>query len=335
MSTPKGGFLGFLPASYLCLSQTHVAPHRVNIPNGGTLDEILRLVMLSIIIVNWNTKDYLRRCLVSIFEHPPNEEWEVLVIDNGSKDGSAEMCSREFPEVRLFALPGNVGYAAGNNSGFRESRGELLLTVNPDTEFFDESLSKAVRIMKENEEVGALAGRLLNPDGTTQRSIRSFPTPLALFWQVTGFANLFPKNRFFNAYRKPDFDYSKEADVEQPMGSFLMFRRKALDEVGMMDERFPIFFNEVDLLYRMKLRGWKIRYSPNVQVIHHGGASTSQVRKAMIWESHRSLTRYYRKWYFHGWNIVLFPFFVAAVYIAAWIRARGFHAGFRPNPITL
>jgi len=245
------------------------------------------------------------------------------------------MFKREFPWVRLFPLPGNIGYAGGNNLGFRESRGEFLLTLNPDTEFFDESLSKAVRLMESDVKVGALAGRLLDPDGTTQRSIRSFPTLSALFWQVSGFSTLFPRSRFFNAYRKPDFDYSKEADVEQPMGSFLMFRKKALEEVGWMDEQFPIFFNEVDLLYRMSLRGWKIRYTPEVQVIHYGGASTRQVRKAMIWESHRSLIRYYRKWYFHGWNIVLFPFFVAVVYAAAFIRARGFHAGFRPDHIGL
>jgi GT2 family glycosyltransferase len=125
------------------------------------------------------------------------------------------------------------------------------------------------------------------------------------------------------------FDYDTEANVEQPMGTFIVYRKDALDECGIMDEQFPIFFNEVDLLYRIHQAGWVIRYTPAVRLIHHGGGSTRQVRKSMIWESHRSLIRYYRKWHLRPWNMPFFWLFFLLIQIGALVRARGWDAGFR------
>ncbi|MCH8274441.1 MAG: glycosyltransferase family 2 protein [Armatimonadetes bacterium] len=286
--------------------------------------------MLSILIVNWNTKEHLRRCLASIREHAPSEPWEVIVVDNASPDGSADLVKDEFPWVRLIACMKNIGYAAGNNRAFGAAEGDHLLTLNPDTEFFDDSLQRAVETMSGRADAGALAGKLLNPDRTVQMSLRGFPRPLAIICDALGLGKLFSRNRFFGAYRQMWFDYSKAAEVEQPMGTFVLYRREALDQVGLMDEQFPIFFNDVDLLYRIRKKGWKILYTPEVQLIHHAGASTRQVRKAMIWESHRSLIRYYRKWYARWWNLPALFLFDMIVWFAAWVRARGWHAGFRP-----
>ncbi|MDQ2986451.1 MAG: glycosyltransferase family 2 protein [Armatimonadota bacterium] len=285
--------------------------------------------MLTIVIVNWKTCEHLRRCLSSLKTHGLGEEMQVVVVDNASGDGSVEMVRDEFPSVRLIALDRNVGYAEGNNRGFEAATGEFVLTLNPDVEFFDDSLRIAVDEMRRCADVGAMGIRLVDPDGaTTQASLRSFPRPRAIVPEMLGLAKLLPG--VFGQYRMRVFDYGKSQEVEQPMGTFVLYRRAVLDKVGVMDEQFPIFFNEVDLLQRIANAGWKIWYCAEARLKHHGGASTRQVRKPMIWESHRSLVRYYRKWYYRWWNAPLFWLFAGLVYLGAFVRARGLHAGFRP-----
>ena len=272
--------------------------------------------MLSILIVNWNTRELLRRCLMSIQEFAPKSPYEIIVVDNASSDGSAQMVADEFPSVRLEKNPNNVGYAAANNQAFRLAKGDLLLTLNPDTEFFDDSLDKLVF---PDSDVGCLAAKLVDsPGASPQRSIRRFPRPILMLLEILG---------LHKGYRALDFDYSRPGEAEQAMGTFVLFRKEALDAVGLMDERFPIFFNDVDLLYRLRLAGWRTWYSPDVQVIHHGGASTKQVRKSMIWESHRSLIRYYWKWYSRWWSWPLLVLFSAVVWLGALVRAGGWDAG--------
>lgn len=287
--------------------------------------------MLSILIVNWNTREHLRRCLGSIRAFPPDAEYEVIVVDNASSDGSAQMVCDEYPEVALIASKENTGYARGNNIAYEYARGDLLLLLNPDTEFEDNSLQAAAEALSANEDTGALAIRLIDPEPPhkTQRSIRSFPRPLPIFFEIIGLSRLFPNSNFFAAYRRPNFNYDAAGPAEQPMGTFLMLRRSALPKDRFMDERFPIFFNDVDLLYRMHLAGQITWYTPNARVLHYGGASTEQTKKKMIWESHRSLIRYYTKWYLRWWSAPLIIIFALVVWIGAFVRARGWDAGFR------
>lgn len=285
--------------------------------------------MLSVLIVNWNTRDHLLRCLESLRKYPPPGDWEAVVVDNASTDGSAEAVERDHPWARLIRSGGNLGYAAGNNLAIREAKGDLLLTLNPDTEMLEGTLTKAVEIMEARPDVGVLAGRLLNPDGTTQPSVRGFPTPGTILAEILGLGRAFPASRSMGAYRRAFFDYDREGEAEQPMGTFLLFRKSALDAVGLLDEGFPIFFNEVDLLYRLRRSGWMILYSPDVRLIHYGGASTRQVRKKMIWESHRSLIRYLRKWFGQWWRWPLLVPLFGLIWLGALVRARGWDAGFR------
>jgi GT2 family glycosyltransferase len=285
--------------------------------------------MLSVVIVNWNTKMHLEKCLSSLREHAPKCGIEVIVVDNASQDGSGDLVRERFPDVRLLAEEVNWGYAKGNNLGLREATGAFVLFLNPDTEFVDDSLDRALEVMEQRPEAGVLAARLLNPDGSTQSSLRSFPRPLPILLDWIGLARLFPKIPFFGRYRYRFFDYDQGGYVEQPMGTFLLARRQVIEQVGEWDESFPIFFNDVDWLWRVHLAGWKVYYEPTVRVIHYGGAGTKQVRKAMIWESHRSLLRYYEKWYVRAWNRPLFALFRWLVLGAAVVRARGFDAGFR------
>lgn len=289
--------------------------------------------MLSVLIVNWNTRDLLRACLRSIREHAPRAPYEVIVVDNASTDGSADMVRAEFPEVRLVASALNGGYAAGNNMAFEVAKGDYLLTLNPDTEFLDDSLDRALRTLGEHPDYGCLGIKQIGTDGKIQRSVRGFPTMLTLFGEVTGLGRLFSNGRL-GAYRLARFDYEREQPAPQPMGTFLLFRREALAAIGdprhPFDETFPIFFNEVDLLYRLNEAGWPCLYTPNARILHHGGESTKQVRKSMIWESHRSLVRYLRKHYGTGLRAVGLLMLSAVVYAAALIRAKGYDAGFRP-----
>jgi GT2 family glycosyltransferase len=238
---------------------------------------------------------------------------------------------QEFPKVTLVDLPTNTGYARGNNHGFEQARGQYILTLNPDTEFIDGSMDRALRILEENPEFGVLGAKQIGVDGKIQRSVRGFPTMAGIFGDLIGLGRLFPKS-VFGAYRRLDFDYEKHQDAPQPMGTFLLFRRAALKAIGdpkePFDEEFPIFFNEVDLLYRLRAKGWPCLYSPEVKILHHGGESTKLVRKSMIWESHRSLVRFLNKHYLNQWNAPLVWAVIGIIYLAAFIRARGWHSGF-------
>ena len=289
--------------------------------------------MLSILIVNWNTRDLLRVCLQSITDHKPQVPYEVIVVDNASSDGSSEMVRAEFPSVVLIASATNTGYAAGNNLAFAAAKGDVLLTLNPDTQFDDDSLDRSLGLLLSRGDTGCIGVRLIGLDGRTQASVRGFPTAVGIFGDISGLGRRLPRSRL-DSYRLSAFDYEHERTAPQPMGTFLMFRREALAAIGNpyhpFDESFPIFFNEVDLLYRLHQARWQCRYYPDAHVIHHGGESTKLVRKSMIWESHRSLLRYFQKHHGTGIARLGLPFLAALIYAAAFARAKGYDAGFRP-----
>ena len=280
--------------------------------------------MLSVLIVNWNTKDRLRACLASIHRFPPTETIEVIVVDNASTDGSVEMIRTEYPSITLICPKINTGYARGNNLAFAQAKGEWLLTLNPDTEFEDGSLQLAINELRVKTSYGCCGIRLIGPDGKVQKSVRGFPTFPGVFRDLLGLRS---------DYRMQSFDYSSPGPAPQPMGTFLLFRRSALEAVGdpkaPFDEAFPIFFNEVDLLKRMADAGWPCWYTPAAHVVHHHGASTSQVKRSMVWESHKSLVRYFVK-HTRGPSRMLLPLVAVASYAAALVRAKGYDAGFRP-----
>ncbi len=283
---------------------------------------------LSIVFVNWNTRDYLLGAIRSIREHPPDCDYEIIVVDNASADGSAAAVGAGFPDVSLIANDENAGYARGNNQGIEAASGSLVLLLNPDVIIREGALSRAVAIMEGQPDIGALGARLVHPDGRVQHSVRGFPTPFAVACEALGLSRLFPNSRLLASYRMPWFDYGHRSDVDQPMGTFLMLRREALQQVGLLDERFTVFFNEVDWCYRAKRAGWRIVYAPDVEVVHYGGASTRQVAAAMAWESRRGLLAFYRKHYRAPWHAPVYWIAAAGSWIQAWMvsrRRRGRH----------
>ena len=280
---------------------------------------------LSIVIVNWNTRDLLRACLASVQRFPPARSFEVIVVDNASTDGSAEMVASEFPFVRLIKPGRNTGFAKGNNLGFQEATGSYWLVLNPDTEMQADTLDRACAILDTDIRIAAVGACQIGTDGMIQKSVRGFPT-------VTNLLRSFlPRPLYSDEYWRRSFDYTKPQTCPQPMATFTLFRASVVQDLGGYDESFPIFFNDVDLCRQIWSAGREIWYAPDVKILHHGGEGTRQVRKAMIWESSRSLIRYLKK--HHGkevGTIFLLPGLTLMVYALALARAKGFSVGFQP-----
>jgi hypothetical protein len=275
---------------------------------------------LAVCIVSWRSRDLLHTCLSSVVGRP--EAGEIVVVDNASADGTVEMVRQEFPSVTLIANDANLGFAAGNNQAIRATHEPFVLLLNPDTEVQAGALGALLEEFGEDERVGAVAAQLVLPDGSIQPSCRSFPEPSALFSDALGLARLFPRSTTFGRYRMTYWDHDSRREVDQPMASALALRRSALGEVGLFDESFPLYFNDVDLCYRLRQAGWKIVFEPKTNVIHYYGlSSTWQVRPAGIVESHRSLIRFYRKHYrgrvcWCGYMAV-----IASSWLTMWPRA--------------
>lgn len=278
-------------------------------------------MQLSIVIVNWNTTPFLSVLLQSIRKFMQGIDYEVIVVDNASGDFDKASFESEFSGIRLIANSENNGYAKGNNQAIEAASGDFILLLNPDTEVTEGAIYSLLKFMQTHPEAAAVGTKLVRPDGNVDRSVRSFPYPWPIACEFIGLSKIFPKNRAFGAYRMTYFNYDTVAEVDQPMGSCLMLSRKAIDEVGLLDESFPIFFNEVDWLYRAKQCGFRIYFTPDAVVIHHGAGSTSQVnRRMMVRESHDSLLRFYKKHFRHRVFAPIYYFTVICILISRLLR---------------
>ncbi|MFH1684379.1 MAG: glycosyltransferase family 2 protein [Candidatus Margulisiibacteriota bacterium] len=262
---------------------------------------------LSIIIVSWNVKDLLRECLSSIFANKEDINIEVFVADNASKDDSCEMVKKEFPQVKLIQNKNNLGFPRANNRAIREATGKYIFVLNPDTIVEPHSLKIMLQFMEENQKCGALGPRLLNPDGTLQLSCRSFPTLKTQFYTALFLDVLFPKSKLFGKYLMSHWKHNEVLEVDQPMGAAILFRKKTLDQIGLFDENIFVFFDEVDLCYRVKKAGWKIFFTPKANIIHYGGQSFKQwkglkdsLRGGYIWRKSRN---YFFKKFYGFWTV--------------------------------
>ena len=252
---------------------------------------------LSIIIVNYNVKHHLRECLQSIYRSTKRASFEITVVDNNSTDGSVDMVKSEFPEVKLIENCQNFGFAKANNQALKENKGRYVLLLNPDTVVLPNALDRMVEFMDENPRTGALGCKLLYPDGSLQPSCRSFPTLITAFFENTGLEKLFLRNRIMGRHRIGHWDYNDIREVDQPMGSALMVRREAITQVGLMDEQFHMYYEDVDWCFRIKKRGWKIYFIPLAQIIHYGGQSAWPNMPKMKIQRYKSRHKFFRKHY--------------------------------------
>lgn len=231
---------------------------------------------LSMIVVSWESAGDLPQCLKAVFESRMQFDYEVLVIDNASSDGSEGLIRNDFPKVRLFENRRNRGFARAANQGLTCSKGDYLLLMNPDVILKAGAVGKMVEYLETHPDIGVLAPQMLFPDGTIQPSCREFPSYQALLWEMTGLSKLFPQHRILGRWKMGYFDHATEREVDQPMASCLLLRRKVIDGVGLMDEDFPLYFNDVDWCYRMIKTGVRIVFYPEAQGVHDLGASTAK-----------------------------------------------------------
>lgn len=231
-------------------------------------------MQLSIAIVSWNTRDLLRACLRSVFENLDGLSAEVIVVDNASSDQSAEMVRDEFPQVKLIEAGANLGFSRGNNLAYQHSTGDYFLLLNSDTVVLPNALTGLVQFMDAYPKAGAAASKLLNGDGTLQRSCSPYPRPLTEFFDAVYLSKLFPKSKLFGSYAMTYWDFDEMREVEFAGGSCLLLRREALGKVGLLDEGFFMYTEETDLCYRLNKAGWKVCFVPDAQIIHYGGQSS-------------------------------------------------------------
>lgn len=251
------------------------------------------MVDLTVIIVSWNVRALLHRCLYSISRC--NLSLEVIVVDNASGDGSAEMVRAEFPHVQLLVNDENRGFTAANNQGLAESQARYLLLLNPDTEVVGDALAIMIRYMDDHPEVGALGPQLRYPDGSLQSSRRRFPTLATALVESTVVQEWWTGNRILQRYYMLDTPDDAIQPVDWVVGACLLVRREAYEQVGGLDEGFFMYSEELDWCRRIKDAGWTLVYLPTATVIHHEGKSSEQVVPARHIHFQTSKVRYFRK----------------------------------------
>lgn len=231
---------------------------------------------LSVIIVNYNVKYHLEQCIRSVQKASEGLSADIWVVDNASSDGSMDYLQPLFPDINFISNTENVGYSRANNQAIRESKGEYVLLLNPDTIVAEDTLKGCVDFLDAHPKVGATGVRMLNADGTfAPESRRGLPTPFTSFCKMTGLSALFPKSRTFGKYYMKYLDADEANPIEVISGAFNMLRRKALDEVGLLDEKFFMYGEDIDLSYRMLLGGWQNYYIP-YSILHYKGESTQK-----------------------------------------------------------
>jgi len=269
-------------------------------------------VDLAVVIVNYNAGDYLRRCVESVLRSTAGAKVDVLVVDNASADGSVQLAAREHPELRLIENAVNRGLSAAWNQGIAETSAPFVLLLNPDAEVWSGDLGAIVRTFQDRPGVAVIGPAVRNADGTMYESGRKFPTlPEAVGHAFLG--PFLPRNRFTRSYKMTDWDRTTEREVDWVSGSCWALRRAALDEVGMMDESFFLYGEELDLCTRLRAAGWKVLFTPALEVVHEGGVSTGRSRRTHLVHS-ASVYRYFRKHRARGWAKALLPF--------AWVVLR-------------
>ncbi len=257
---------------------------------------------IGIVIVNYNTRELLRRCLQSVYSSE-GVSFIVYVVDNASGDGSAAMVAAEFPQAHLIANTDNVGYPRANNQGLRamgfpdagQTRYALLL--NPDTELPPHALREMVAFMDEHPEAGAAGPKVVLPNGQLDLACRrSFPSPEVAFYRLVGLSQLFPRSRRFGRYNLTYLDPDQEAEVDSVVGAFMLVRREAIAQVGLLDETFFMYGEDLDWAFRVKAAGWRVYYTPRVSILHVKRAASRQNPYARIafWQAMR---HFYQKHY--------------------------------------
>lgn len=278
------------------------------------------IMKLSVIIVNYNVKFFLEQCLQSVFKALKNISSEVFVVDNNSVDGSPAMVKEKFPAVRLIVNSENVGFSTANNMAAKQSQGEYVLLLNPDTVVEEDTFLKVIAYMDENPDAGALGVKMIDGKGNfLPESKRGLPTPWVAFYKIFGFSRLFRKSRVFGRYHLSFLDKNKVQNIDVLCGAFMLLRRSVLDRVGLLDESFFMYGEDIDLSYRIQKAGFRIVYFPETTIIHYKGESTKKNSLNYVYLFYNAMLIFARKHFSEGKVKSLSILIHLAIYFRAFL----------------
>lgn len=267
---------------------------------------------LSVIIVSFNVRNFLKQCLLSVKKASENIDCEIFVVDNNSADDSCIMVEQEFPEIILLKNKVNSGFSAANNQAIKLAKGRFILLLNPDTLIENDTLIKCINFMNGHPDAGAMGVRMINGEGRfLPESKRALPTPKTAFFKIFGLSFLFPKSRLFNRYYLSHIDSLETSMAEIISGAFMLIRWEALGKTGFLDEDFFMYGEDIDLSYRLTKAGYNNYYFPETQIIHFKGKSTSRDNFTDILHFYKAMRIYVRKrseeGKFNSWHFLIIP----------------------------
>lgn len=272
---------------------------------------------LSIIIVNYNTRQLTLDCLQSVYRSQGSYTYEAIVIDNASTDDSVSRIQAEYPQAQLISNDDNVGFSRANNQGIRIAKGRYILLLNSDTIVEPLTLNTMITFMDTHPDCGASGCKVVLPDGSLDKACRrGFPTPSASFYYAFGIAKLFPTKPRFNQYQLGYLSPDETYPIDCLVGAFMMVRREAIDQVGMLDEEFFMYGEDIDWCYRIKKADWQIYYVAETKITHYKGASSRRKPFKIIYEFHRAMHLFHRKHYRQKYSILT----NGLVYTGIWTK---------------
>lgn len=268
---------------------------------------------LTVVIVNYNVKFYLEQCLISLRRALLGIAAEVYVVDNHSRDNSVEYLSERFPEIHIIDSPHNLGFARANNLAIRKSKAEFILLLNPDTVVGEQTIKESIAFMDIHTDAGALGVRMLDSNGrSAKESRRGLPSPMVSFYKMTGLCARFPKHHKLGHYYMGDLSWNESARIEVVSGAYCMLRKKALDEVGYLDEDFFMYGEDIDLSYRVLKGGYHNYYLPSL-ILHYKGESTQKSSFRYVHVFYEAMLIFFKKHY-SGLSVLFTLPIKAAIY---------------------
>ena len=281
--------------------------------------------MLSIVIVSYNSKDFLEECIESIYAETKDICFDIWVVDNNSCDNSVEMLNNRYPQVNFIEDKHNQEFAKANNQAISKTQSGYVLLLNPDTLILQNAIERTVKFMDEYPDVGIAGCRVLNTDGSLQLACRrSIPTPWVAFFRLTGLSKLFPNSKIMAKYNLTYLNANKHHEVDAVSGAFLMIRKKVIDEIGMLDEKFFMYGEELDWCLRAKRKGWKVTYYPDAEIIHYKGECSKFNSRKAAFEFHRAMYLFHKKHFAKEYSPITNFFIYAGIAMKAICSWKSF-----------
>lgn len=255
------------------------------------------MIFVSIIIVSYNSENEIVNCINSLLPQFNNSDGEIIIIDNNSTDNTISLINNiDSKSISIIRNIRNLGYTKANNQGIKNAKGDYMLLLNPDTIVPNSTIKNLLDEIKDNKNIGAIAPQLRLPDGRIQKSCRRFPRRRDIFYESVGLSKIFNDSKEFNYWKMGDFDHKNNSLVDQPAGAALLIPKIIIDEIGLLDEQFPMFFSDVDICKRIWAAGYNVQYTTNSFITHEGGTSVYRKRIKMIVSSHYSFWKYFNKY---------------------------------------